>query len=71
MPKSVVRCKHCNRPITLDERGTGGGEWIHKETKSVPQVYFACSMYSRIKLKRIPHPPFAEPKELTDDTIKS
>jgi len=58
----VVRCKHCNRPLTHGERGTGG-EWIHKKSRSVPQVYFSCSMYSRIKLKRIPHPPYAEPEE--------
>jgi hypothetical protein len=70
MPKSVVRCKHCNRPIICDDPHAYG-EWIHKETKSVPVTYFACSMYARTKSKRDSHPPFAEPKELTDDTIKS
>lgn len=69
MPTSVVRCKHCNRPITRDDLCTGG-EWIHEKTKSVPQMYFSCSMYSRAKSKRIPHLPHAEPKELIDATIK-
>jgi hypothetical protein len=70
MSKSVVRCKHCNRPITRDNPGTCG-EWIHKKTKSVPIMYFSCSMYARTESKRVSGPPHAEPKELTDVTIQS
>ncbi len=70
MPTSVVRCKHCNKPITRIKLNTGGN-WIHKKTRSVPVMYFCCSMYSRIKSERNPGPPFAESKELTDDTIQS
>ena len=72
MPTPVVRCKYCNRPITRDNSGTGG-LWVHKKTKSVPVMYFSCSMYARTKSKRVPGLPYAapKPKEPTNDTIKS
>jgi hypothetical protein len=70
MSALVVRCKHCNRPITT-AAPRAGGEWTYTKTRSVPETFFSCSMYSRTKSKRVPHPPFAEPKELTDGTIKS
>ncbi len=70
MSALVVRCKHCNRPITRDVPGAWG-EWIHKKSKNVPETFLSCSMYSRTKSKREVHPPFAEPKELNNGTIKS
>jgi hypothetical protein len=69
MQTPVVKCKHCNRPITRNVLDTG--EWIHKKTRSVPAMYYSCSMYSRIKSERKTGSPHAEPKELTDDTIQS
>ena len=72
MPTPVVRCKYCNRPITCDNPGTSS-LWIHKKTKSVPVMYFSCSMYARTKSKRVTGLPYAapKPKEPTNDTIKS
>ena len=70
MSTLVVRCKHCNRPITRDVP-SAAREWIHEKSKNVPVMYFSCSMYSRTKSKREIHPPYAEPKELNNGTIKS
>jgi hypothetical protein len=56
----VVRCKYCNRPITRDKYGSGF--WLHKKTKSVPTMYFSCSMYSRTKSKRVLGLSYAAPK---------